>query len=86
LMIVASESYASDRNTFIWLFLIFAILFAACAIGTVRGSRIAAIVGFALTVNPWVLILLFPLSLAAYAGVRGTFATVSLSLDRAARA
>ena len=77
--IIASESNASDRNVFISLFLILAILLAACAIGTAFGSRVAAIAGFALTVNPWVLILLFPLALGAYAGVRGTFATRRLS-------
>jgi TIR domain len=77
---VAAAETANSREapTVVAILLGAAGVFAGCCAGTYFNSRVASVIGFALTINPW-LLLIFPLPLAAFAGVRGTFATARLA-------
>jgi hypothetical protein len=61
-----------------WFTVIAAVL-GGCAVGTYRNSRLAAIVGFVLSLIGFI----YLLPLVTYAGVRGAFAAARLR--RAAR-
>jgi TIR domain len=73
IMAAAATANSSEAPTLIAIFVFAAAAFAGCCVGTYFNSRVAAVIGFVLTINPWTLVL-FPLPLAAFAGVRGTFA------------
>lgn len=73
----AATASSSQAPTLIAIFVFAAAAFAGCCVGTYFNSRVAAVIGFVLTINPWTLVL-FPLPLAAFAGVRGTFAAARL--------
>lgn len=74
----AATANSQEAPTLIAIFVFAAAAFAGCSYRRYFNSRIAAVIGFAITLNPWSLVI-FPLPLAAFAGVRGTFATARLA-------
>jgi len=78
IVVAAANASSRDAPSLIAIFVFTAVAFAGCCAGTYFNSRLAAVIGFVLTINPWTLVI-FPLPLAAFAGVRGTFATARLA-------
>jgi len=78
IVVAAANASSRDAPTLIAIFVFAAAAFAGCCAGTYSNSRLAAVIGFVLTLNPWTLVI-FPLPLAAFAGVRGTFAMARLA-------
>jgi hypothetical protein len=79
-LIVPAVTTASsnDAPMLTTIFVVAGAAFAGCCAGTSFNWRLAAVIGFVLTLNPWTLVI-FPLPLAAFAGVRGTFAMARLA-------
>jgi hypothetical protein len=79
----ATTANSNDAAMLITIFVFAAFAFAGCCAGTYLNRRLAAVIGFVLTINPWTLVI-FPFPLAAFAGVRGTFAMARLAAPVAA--
>jgi hypothetical protein len=74
LSFVAIVSHDPDRVFVTIMFLVLAVLYGACALGTYLEYRSAAVAGFVLTIPFGLYVITIPVVLAVYAGIRGTFA------------